>query len=556
MAHILAEGAEFIGESGKTYLAVSPLGQANVWTAVVKEDPSQIVVLKQPGPDDTDGWPAFQHEMIMHELFKDCPSIRKQLDRIPQSSADSPPMLVLEITETTLWTARTKRPFTKAEIDSIAEDMLIGLRDVHAKGLVYADLKMQNVMLNGFDTVVTNGTGSNIKKLETRLGDLGIVMSPALGKVQPVAYRAPEIHFKGVISEAADIWSWGLIYCHLLEAQTRFSKTGLYDDLQPKSQSMFHREEVVKHAIANDYDVHHQHYYDDCILPWNDHDHKEGNHWDVLKERGLDEAEIEFLQWVLQSDPSQRPTASLILRRHFGHEPGMSISSAANGHAQSGTPYDEATNRANADGSVHEAKTTNGAVDHKEQPSAPIAPVIPVSSNDPIEAGDPGQMLLESPTKEQPSSLLEHPMVAEAMQAGDTTDTSHGDLAPSVAATPHKEAKPAEGHVEAQPSVVSESQPSPPQQQTPAQSQVEAGSSAAYIRNLLGQDTTSKPSESIPVQFKPLGHADTASEAAVAASSQAQAGAEKHPLSRSNTEDGAVKDRGRPKAGGTFLSYR
>jgi len=135
----LNEGAELIAESGKTYLAVSPLGQANVWTAVDKADHDHIVVLKAPSTDDTGtSWPRFQHEMVMHELFKESSSIRKQVDRIaPVKGAGSAPVLVLEIFQATLWHARTKRPFAKAEIKAIARDILQGLQEVHAKGLVY-----------------------------------------------------------------------------------------------------------------------------------------------------------------------------------------------------------------------------------------------------------------------------------------------------------------------------------------------------------------------------------------------------------------------------------
>ena len=237
----ITEGSQLIGESGKTYLAVGPLGQANVWTAVETSNLNNIVVIKSPTSDDDAGasWPHFQHEMIMHELFKDCDGIRKLVDRVPPVKArGAPPMLVLEIFETTLWQARAKRPFSRGEIKAVCRGILRGLQQVHSKGLVYADLKMPNVMISGFD-VSTPGDGS---KLVAKLGDLGIVMPPCNGKVQPVAYRAPEIYFKGEIAPPADIWAFGLVCCHLLEAQIRFSKTGLYDDLETSGGSMPERE--------------------------------------------------------------------------------------------------------------------------------------------------------------------------------------------------------------------------------------------------------------------------------------------------------------------------
>lgn len=312
---MLSEGAELTGETGKTYLAVAPLGQSNVWTAVENntnpsEDP-HVVVIKEPGTDDTrPGWPNFQNEMIMHELLKDSPAIRQQVDRIPPTKSGDPPMLVLEITETTLWSARTKRPFTLSELKSVTKDALVGLRDVHDQGLVYADLKMENIMVDGFDV----HKPSDPDHLSATLGDLGILMEPANGKVQPIVYRAPEVYFKGDITPKADIWGWGLIYCHLLEARSRFSKTGLYDDLNTGNGTMFEREEAVRNAVSNDYKLQNNVSYSGFPLPQNDSRKGKGDQWELLRGRGLEEGEVDFLRWVLRADPRKRPSAEQILQ--------------------------------------------------------------------------------------------------------------------------------------------------------------------------------------------------------------------------------------------------
>ena len=309
---MLTEGAQLVGESGKTYLAVSSLGQANVWTAVDSVDYTNIVVIKEPGADDTKpGWHNFQNEMIMHELFKNSNSIRKQVDRIPPVNQGDPPMLVLEITETTLWTARTKRPFTSAELKTVCKATLVGLADVHARGLVYADLKMQNIMLDGFNV---NDPAKEVNAPVAKLGDLGIVMEPAQGKVQPVSYRAPEVYFKKEITSKADIWGWGLIYCHLLEAQTRFSKTGIYDDLDTGHGTMVEREEAVQYAISNDYKIEDEPYFQGIPLPPDDTRKHKGDQWEELRQRGLQDGEVDFLRWVMRADPRKRPSAVQILR--------------------------------------------------------------------------------------------------------------------------------------------------------------------------------------------------------------------------------------------------
>ncbi|KAI4728409.1 kinase-like protein [Aureobasidium sp. EXF-10728] len=311
---MISEGARLIGESGKSYLAVSPLGQSNVWTAVEQSKdsnkPVQVVVIKEPGEVDTQpGWPSFQNEMVMHEVFKDSPAIRQQVDRIPPTKAGDPPMIVLEITETTLWIARTKRPMSLAEIKTVAKDVLVGLRDVHAAGLVYADLKPQNIMVDGFNAE----SEEKDDHLKAKLGDLGLVMEPMNGKVQPITYRAPEVYLKGDITSRVDVWGWALIYCHLLEARTRFSKTGLYDDLETKNGGMAEREDAVKSALMNDYKLQNEPVYGNVPLPANDPSKHKGDQWEVLRQRGLEDGEVDFLRWVLKADPYQRPTVNQIL---------------------------------------------------------------------------------------------------------------------------------------------------------------------------------------------------------------------------------------------------
>lgn len=310
----LSEGAEFISEAGKTYLAVSSLGQSNVWTAVEKDDMSNIVVLKAPSDNDIPGqWPRFQHEMIMHELFKNSKNIRRQVDRIPPTPEGSPPILVLEITETTLWGARTKRPFSRGEIVATMKGILLSLQEVHEHGLVYGDLKMENVMLSGFNSQHA-GDGSN---LTVKLGDLGTVMSPANGTMQPIAYRAPEVYFHEEITPAADIWAVGLVYSHLLEAQENFSKAGLYDNLTTNSSRMDERVSAVRNEISQDYDLQNNSYYKHCWLPERDLGHEKGNHWSLMRERGLQERDVDFLKRVMIANPKERPSAKAILASYW-----------------------------------------------------------------------------------------------------------------------------------------------------------------------------------------------------------------------------------------------
>jgi protein kinase len=141
----MREGAELVGEHGYRYLLIKPLGQANVWVAVDAASQEKIFIVKQPGDDDVAfGWPKFQHEMIMHELLKGIPTIRQQVDRIPPSARGEPPRIVLEILQSTLWDARKKRQFSDVELKGIMRSALLGLRDVHQRGLVYAGTSLIN----------------------------------------------------------------------------------------------------------------------------------------------------------------------------------------------------------------------------------------------------------------------------------------------------------------------------------------------------------------------------------------------------------------------------
>lgn len=141
----LSEGMELAGASGRKYLLVGALGARpglapNVWTAVDADTHSEIFIVKQPNAYDAYGWPEFKQEMVMHELFKDCDHIRRQVDKIAPGSVSPLPAVVLEAFEGTVWSARASRPFTSNELKSVMKSSLLGLGEIHAKGMVYAGL--------------------------------------------------------------------------------------------------------------------------------------------------------------------------------------------------------------------------------------------------------------------------------------------------------------------------------------------------------------------------------------------------------------------------------
>lgn len=138
----MREGKELVGENGQRYLLVQAMGQPNVWIAVDAATQEKLYIVKQPSDDDSaPGWPRFQHEMVMHEMFKDHDAIRPQVDRIPPTSRADPPKIVLELLQTTLWDARRKREFSDVELKQIMRQILLGLKEVHENGLVYAGMQ-------------------------------------------------------------------------------------------------------------------------------------------------------------------------------------------------------------------------------------------------------------------------------------------------------------------------------------------------------------------------------------------------------------------------------
>lgn len=208
---------------------------------------------------------------------------------------------------------------TRGEIVAVMRGILEGLQEIHDQGLVYGDLKMENVMISGFD-IDNAGDGS---ELEVKIGDLGTVSYPAIGTLQPVAYRAPEVYFRQEITSAADIWSAGLIYSHLVEAQSEFSKAGIYDDLTPPSGTMNQRVHAIEKQISKDYDLRNTEYYKDCDLPSRSERPTTGNHWE---KRGHGKLEINFLDRVMKADPRERPTARAILASYWFQQGGLNDS--------------------------------------------------------------------------------------------------------------------------------------------------------------------------------------------------------------------------------------
>ncbi|EPE30277.1 Protein kinase-like (PK-like) [Glarea lozoyensis ATCC 20868] len=305
-------GSYVQGESGRKYRLLSPLSKrrSRVWIAEEADDGKRSYVVKEPSPlDSSQGWPLFKHEVQMQKKFSTSPLIRKMEDLIPETN-ESPPIIVLEAFEQILWEARNSRPLTIAQIRWIMKGVLLVLWTIHREGLVYSDLKMENILLNGFD----NAAPGNIRAIVARLGDCGAISKPDGRRVSAITYRSPEVHFGRAWDSKTDIWSWGIVigfqYCHLLEARVDFLSPGAYDSIC--KGTMEEMTKAVRDTIAEDFNVGLLPYYKDdetsrkLIAPG--YTPKSEDDWlgERLLKKGVPEIEIAFLIEVLHPVPEER----------------------------------------------------------------------------------------------------------------------------------------------------------------------------------------------------------------------------------------------------------
>ncbi|KAK2814071.1 hypothetical protein FQN50_000475 [Emmonsiellopsis sp. PD_5] len=306
----LSRGLKVIGKRGQTYVLLDPLVQrkgkrCHVWSASTETDVTDQFVIKQPDDNDGPGWPNFKKELRMQEYFRKSKHIRRMLDVIPPSSDSEPPMIVLEPFGKSLWDSRMTRPLSTGEIRSVMRGVLFGLGTIHTQGYVYTDLKMENILVGGFDNEKP-GSGEG---LVTKIADLGMSM------VFMTSCGCPEVYFDKPWTSATDIWSWGMI------AQVDFDKPGMYDSIT--KGTLTDKANAVRAEIARDFELHSLNYYTSDpasrpLLPPNGEPKDERDHWAAkLYSKGISEKDIELVFEALRPLPEERPTAIQLL--NSGH---------------------------------------------------------------------------------------------------------------------------------------------------------------------------------------------------------------------------------------------
>ncbi|PWY95784.1 kinase-like protein [Aspergillus sclerotioniger CBS 115572] len=287
----------------------------NVWLAQDNANPEIKYILKRPSEDKPHtkeshitALTAFTHELEMQKLFAQEPMIRSLVDYIPDSEPTGP-MMVLE--------ANT-RPFTTTEIKWIMKGVLLGIFTVHMKGLVYTDLKLENVALGGFDPAKPN---DNVRDLIVRLADCGSSIRPstATRQITSLTYRSPEVHFGEPWSQSTDVWSWGVILAQLLQAQVDFQSPGMYYSMSVGT--LVEKEKAIRDQFAIDFDLSSVPLYaedEQCAKLLPAAQPEEAYMWaNTMVEKGVAGEDIQFLVEVLHPDPEARLTIPEILESGY-----------------------------------------------------------------------------------------------------------------------------------------------------------------------------------------------------------------------------------------------
>ncbi|OJZ85070.1 hypothetical protein ASPFODRAFT_190922 [Aspergillus luchuensis CBS 106.47] len=324
-----AASAELIcqGERGTRFRLVRPLGTPardkafNVWLAIDESRPDAEYIIKLPPGDNNDSpWSntalaAFKHELEMQRLFAKNPMIRRLVDYLPESEPVGP-MMVLEAFTDSLWDARNARPFTAKEIKWIMKGVLLGIYTVHMRGLVYTDLKRENVVLGGFDS---SKPSENFRDLIVGLADCGSISKPSTREITSLTYRSPEVHFGKSWTSSTDVWSWGIILAQFFQAQVDFRSAGIYDLIQ--SKSLEEKRDTIRGQLAIDFDLSSLPFYAEdkqCarILPTPQPER--AYMWaNNMVEKGVPGNDIQFLVEVLHPDPNARLTVREILESGY-----------------------------------------------------------------------------------------------------------------------------------------------------------------------------------------------------------------------------------------------
>jgi len=205
--------------------------------------------------------------------------------------------------------------FTLGRLQRITKQVLIALRYIHSLWLVHADLKPENILIKSYS------------RCEVKVIDFGsscFVDDQLTSYIQSRSYRAPEVMLGLPYDQKIDIWSLGCIIAELWTGYVLFQNDSVQSLLAriigiigPFPRQMMANGRFVPTYFTQDGQLYREHAApaghpgmapEKCIqllLP------KKSS----LRQRMRtdDDSFVEFLNFLLQLDPSTRPTAEQAL---------------------------------------------------------------------------------------------------------------------------------------------------------------------------------------------------------------------------------------------------
>ena len=237
--------------------------------------------------------------------------------------------------------------FNIVQIQKIAYQLLKGLKFIHKLKIIHTDLKPENILfvnsdynkINHFPNNVPNNGGNNlyyynIKNSDIRIIDFGSAIKldknkNPYGIINTRQYRSPEVILQSCgINEKTDIWSIGCILYELYTGDLLFATHGNEEQLCLIQKACGHYPEwMVKETSYKDlYKLfskcgEHENDYvinvEKCAKP--DEIKKAIENQKTLDEFVHPSHKLfsDFLKYLLNVNPKERPNASEALKHHF-----------------------------------------------------------------------------------------------------------------------------------------------------------------------------------------------------------------------------------------------
>eukprot|EP00755_Sulcionema_specki_P028971 Sspe_Gene.91084::Locus_62554_Transcript_1_1_Confidence_1.000_Length_1583::g.91084::m.91084 len=225
----------------------------------------------------------------------------------PKAEGTSPPWngclyIVMDLMETDLKAILgSQQALSTEHVNYLFWQLLVGLKHIHAAGVVHRDLTPGNILIN-------------LRDCDLKIGDLGLARevpedsSRMTDYVTVRWYRAPEVLLEGRYTVGVDVWAAGCIFAELLGAKPIFPGTSrrnqldlIFSTVGPPSHDALARMGASEEAR-------------DYAARFEPTRGSAGVHTKVPSE---DHEALDLLRSMLQVDPAQRISVSSALDHDF-----------------------------------------------------------------------------------------------------------------------------------------------------------------------------------------------------------------------------------------------